>query len=320
MTSIAIIGAGLSGLTLAAGLKPRANVWVFEKSRGVGGRMATRRAGAFQFDHGAQYFTAKTGEFQKGIESFVDTGTIAPWPVSVASLNGAQPAGREMFVAAPGMNAMCKSLASGLDIRLTTHIEQIIKTGDQWTLRDSNAQTHGPFDWIVSTAPAPQTAALLPEPLKGRDALQSVSMQGCFSLMLGFEHAPVMPWTAARIGDSPVGWMALNSAKPGRESPASIVIQSSNDWAEAHLEEPREDIEALLISEASKLCQADLSHATHAALHRWRYASTSVTAGTPFLLDEHHQLAACGDWCLGSRVEAAFLSASKLRDAMLEQI
>ncbi|MFZ9092741.1 MAG: NAD(P)-binding protein [Planctomycetaceae bacterium] len=44
MKSVAIIGAGLSGLTLANRLQNRAEVTVFEKSGGFGGRMATRHA------------------------------------------------------------------------------------------------------------------------------------------------------------------------------------------------------------------------------------------------------------------------------------
>ena len=65
MKSIAIIGAGIAGITLARQLQGSAKVSVFEKSRGFGGRMATRRHGSYQFDHGAQFFTARSKQFQK---------------------------------------------------------------------------------------------------------------------------------------------------------------------------------------------------------------------------------------------------------------
>ena len=51
--NIAIIGAELSGLSLASFLKDHAAISIFEKARGVGGRMSTRYTDDFQFDHGA---------------------------------------------------------------------------------------------------------------------------------------------------------------------------------------------------------------------------------------------------------------------------
>lgn len=41
MKKIAIIGAGLSGITLAKKLSQKTDVHVFEKGRGIGGRMST---------------------------------------------------------------------------------------------------------------------------------------------------------------------------------------------------------------------------------------------------------------------------------------
>ena len=52
---IAIIGDGLSGLTLAHRLKDFSELTLFEKSRGFGGRMAARRYKNFQFDHGVHF-------------------------------------------------------------------------------------------------------------------------------------------------------------------------------------------------------------------------------------------------------------------------
>ena len=79
MSKIAIIGAGLSGLTAAHQLKHVAQVKLFDKSRGVGGRMSTRYAGDYEFDHGAQYFTARDPRFQDAVEAAIEQGVVAPW-------------------------------------------------------------------------------------------------------------------------------------------------------------------------------------------------------------------------------------------------
>ena len=106
--------------------------------------------------------------------------------------------------------------------------------------------------------------------------------------------------------------MAVNSVKPGRETAYSLLIQSDNAWAQAHLEDDPDAVTATLLKAASEMAGQSLAKATHKALHRWRYASTPQPAGVSFLKDEALQLAACGDWCVGSKVEAAFLSADAL--------
>ena len=65
MKRIAIIGAGLAGLTCGKALQQAGHdVVIFEKSRGIGGRLATRRAEPFYFDHGVAAFTASDDAFQ----------------------------------------------------------------------------------------------------------------------------------------------------------------------------------------------------------------------------------------------------------------
>ena len=113
---IAIIGAGLSGLTAAHGLKDIADVTVFEKARGVGGRMSTRYADPYQFDHGAQYFTARSDAFKGFLKSHIDSGLIQPWEPKIVTLEkGKKPYKRDWFephyVAVPRMNMLVKELA-----------------------------------------------------------------------------------------------------------------------------------------------------------------------------------------------------------------
>lgn len=73
--TIAVVGAGIAGLLLARELKARgAEVVVFEKSRGLGGRMATKRVGEAVFDTGAQYFTAKSERFAAQVTELAAAG------------------------------------------------------------------------------------------------------------------------------------------------------------------------------------------------------------------------------------------------------
>lgn len=314
--NFAIIGAGLAGLTLARRLSASHTVTVFEKARGPGGRMSTRRATPFAFDHGAQYFTAETATFKAFLEPFVTASTVATWPSTIQLEGGAKVSDKAKYAAAPGMNGICKSLSEDLDVRAGCKIEALERRKDGWRLQEASGDMHGPFDWVISTAPAPQTEILFPKSFSGMEQLSRVEMLGCFALMLGFDAPIDLPWSALKSGVPPVGWMAINSAKPGRDDAFSLLVQSNNAWAEQHLEDDPEAVQATLLHAASDLAGIDLSIATHQVLHRWRYAATATPVAEPFLMDRDLQIAACGDWCLGSKVEAAFLSADALADAI----
>ena len=313
---IAIIGAGLSGLTLATRLATEHEIIVFEKARGPGGRMSTRRADPYAFDHGAQYFTAETEAFQRFLKPFLSNGTVAEWNTAIELKQGARLSGKTRYVGVPGMNALCKALAAPLQLQTGIHIERFELEHDTWTVIARDGQQYGPFDWVISTSPATQTRVLLPATFDGVSTLDDVKMSGCFALMLGFEIELDLRWTAMKAANSPIGWIAVNSRKPGRHTSTSLLIQSSNDWAESHLEDEPDDVTASLLKAASELTEIDLETASHKVLHRWRYAATPEPLGQPYLIDTDLRLAACGDWCLGSKVEAAFTSANALANAI----
>ena len=309
---IAIIGAGLSGLTLAHHLKDKADTTLFEKSRGVGGRMSTRYADPYQFDHGAQYFTARSAEFQTFLKPFMAQDIVQEWTPKVITLQGDEkPYKRDWFephyVSATKMTSLCKHMAHDHDVRLGVHIRNIEDVNNSWHLTDQDRETYGPFDWIISSAPAPQTIDIFPKNFAAIDDLKHTKMTGCFSLMLGFQSPLVLNAQAAVVKSSSIGWIAVNSSKPGRDHSCSILIQSTNEWAEAHIDDDKRGVQAALLAEFQRLVGSQ-AQPDHIALHAWRYAATDMPAGHDFLWDEDLNLAACGDWCIDGRVEAAFLS------------
>lgn len=324
-TSIAIIGAGIAGITLARALAPLADVTIFEKSRGLGGRMANRRREGFAFDHGAQYFTARSPAFRSVADDAVNAGHAGIWPQAVHTLRAdglvADSRPPELrYIGLPGMSGLANGLADGLQVRKEATVAALKRTEHGWALTDSEGQDLSRFDLVLFTAPAPQTIRLLPEAFSGREALARVRMSGCFTLMIGLDEPPHLDFDAARIEDGVLSWIAVESSKPGRGEMTALTIHSRNDWAEANLERDRDEVKSEMLASLKRLLGLDFSEAAWLDLHRWRYANVDQAADQPYLFDEALGLGACGDWCLGNRVEAAVESATALSERLITRL
>ena len=321
MSRVAIVGAGLAGLTIARQIGDIAQVVIFEKSRGPGGRMATRRVPPFEFDHGAQFFTAEEQAFITVVRSWQQAGVVKIWQPRIAELDrGTVVAERDWdadhphFVGAPGMNEIGRHLSYGLDVRLQTPVESVNPRGSGWQLIASDGAELGVFDWLIVTAPATQAAALLPESFAHHRALSDTQMQGCFALMLGFNRPRQLPWQAALVHNSDISWVSVNSSKPDRPATFTLVAHSTGAFADAHMDEPLEGLQQHLCAELRDLTGIDAKHADFCQLHRWRYANIAARSGTAALIDADRRLAACGDWRIRGPIESAFSSAMMLAE------
>jgi renalase len=323
MTRIAVIGAGIGGIALASRLATSRDVVVFEKGRGMGGRMASRHADAFSFDHGAQYFTVRDPAFAALLAPAMAAGAVALWTGSIARIANsvmaglAEPRDRHL-VGVPNMNSVVKALADGLDVRLGVEIAPLAgRTSRGWRLAASDGTDHGLFDWVISTTTAHQTTALFAGNAPSEGALRSARMAPCYALMLGFAETLDLPWIAARVSASPIEWIGVNSTKPGRDdSGTALVIHSTSEWATTHL---GQDIEPLGVELAQALHQAtgiDSDLAIFRATHRWASARRLPQPNSRPYVDPLRQLAATGDWTSGSRVEDTVLSALDLADSI----
>ena len=146
MIKIAVIGAGLSGLTFAHLFQDYADITLFEKARGVGGRMSTRRAEPYFFDHGAQYFTARIKRFQDFIQTLIGKGIIERWNARYVKFRGNQIIERRSwldeeprYVGVLSMSHIAKFLTQGLNIHINTRIASLKRQGT-WQLTDEEGQ------------------------------------------------------------------------------------------------------------------------------------------------------------------------------------
>lgn len=325
-TSIAIIGAGIAGLACARRLADEGlPVAVFDKGRGIGGRLATRRTGDLAFDHGAQYATARAPEFLAALSNAAAHGHAADWPAAWAMLaeEGVTrvTAGEPRWVGTPGMSGLVRDLAAGLTVHAGTRITGLGPAPGGWQLTDAEGGAHGPFRRVVLAVPAPQAAELLGPRAALFPALATVRYAPCWAALVAWPEPLPLPFDAARLEADPVLAMAARtSGRPGRPDGADCwVLHATPEWSRRHLEDAADGVAPRLLDHFLGLTGV-AETVVHLAAHRWRYALVEQPAGAAFLRDEALGLALCGDWCLGPRIELAFLSGHRLAAALLEDL
>ncbi len=309
---IAIVGAGLAGLACATRLVGAAHrVTLFDKSRGAGGRMATRRLatphGEAGFDHGAQYLTAHDPGFQAQVRSWAEAGLVAPWFA----------AGADRFVGVPTMNAPLRQLSAALDVRSLQRIDRLEQAADGWHLHGDGIAAAGPYDAVLVALPAEQAAGLLrdvEEDFAGRAA--GTRSAPCWTAMAAFaDRLPVAADVLQCCGA--LDWAARNSAKPGRTGPEAWVLQAAPDWSTTHLEAAPDAVLQALLGMFAAATGIVVPAPLAASAHRWRHARSGA-AGDGLLWNPARRLGVCGDWLLGPHVECAWLSGTRLAAAVME--
>lgn len=320
MPRIAIIGAGMAGITCAQALqKLGCSAVVMEKSRGIGGRVATRRTteGDY-FDHGAQYITARQTNFQQMLHGLERLHAAAAWtPLDPARVT---PPPQRWMVGTPGMSALLKPLAATLELHTETTVTGLRRSAAGWHLDTDTETTLEPFDAVVCTAPAAQCHALFSHFPTMQAALAQVRMAPCWATMVRYTAALDASFDARRYDSGAIGWLARQSTRPGYASkPHSWVLHASAPWSHAHLDVPADQVLVQLQQELASLLGVALPQVSYAAAHRWRYALTTTALGQPFLADHDAALYAAGDWCLGARVECAHASGEAVAAALAER-
>ncbi|WP_394781365.1 NAD(P)/FAD-dependent oxidoreductase [Undibacterium sp.] len=319
---IAIVGAGISGLTCARQLQAQGHhVTVYEKSHGVSGRMSTRQTELGGFDHGAQYFTATSERFKKESADWRKVGWIAPWEGKLASLDGgiskAAGNGSKRFVPVPGMSSLGKHLAHGLDVRLEQQVMGMEIMGKQWLLSVKaesvpvNA-TAGPFDAVVLALPADQAIPLLQLAPAFAKQAQKARLAPCWTLMLGFQSTLELEYDGAWVNHSRLGWIARDTAKPSHRAGERWVCHATAAWSLEHLEDDPERVKEKL-SKAFQEATGSPIQPIHAVVHRWRYSQAVQPLDEDCMWNGKQRIGLCGDWFAvglegSGRVENAFLS------------
>lgn len=314
---IAIIGAGIAGLACGQALaEAGAPVTLFDKGRRPGGRVATRRADGFVFDHGAQYFTIGSDATDPTVASAAREGAVAPWDATIVSLTDGHGEtiedNRRRWVGVPGMSALPRHLSAGMGLHCGHMIRSVTRAGDDWRLVAEDGSTVTRADFVVVAVPAPQAIPLLAESTGLADRTAAAMMTPCWAVMLGFETSLALPFDAAFVNDGELAWISRDRSKPGRDGGNTWVLHASPGWSQDHLEAGRREVLEHLCRTFRTAIGIKTPNPVFAAAHRWRYARVETPLDEACLFDPDLRIGACGDWCLGGKIESAMESGRAL--------
>lgn len=326
MAYLAVIGAGLAGISLAKRLTDAGHLCaVFEKSRGRGGRMSTRRMQGWQADHGAQYFTARTPEFRAEVEHWKELGWVAQWAIEPWKLDGDNlvklPDGEQRYVGIPTMNAMVHGLSKDLNLYLETRIDRLERQGDTWRLWDEKGEHYGSFDAVLITAPLAQALALMPTGSSAEVALRFASMSPTWALSIAFAEKTGIDIDALFSNNGIISWLAKDSSKPNRPTEFETwVCHFSSAWTSNHLKASEQLLSHQAMLLLQQLTENALPEVRALFKHRWLYARSNAPEIPVLNWDGNTAIGLAGDWTTGSRIEDAWLSAMRLADQLIAEM
>lgn len=343
---VLIVGAGMAGLVCARRLHQAGyRVTLLEKSRGLGGRLATRRLEGTPLDHGARFIAPLGSLLQALTHHWLRQAVVTTWQPHTYALDRTgqltpAPLSLPYYVAPAGMSALGKALAADLSIHRQQRAIALTPTPEgTWRVvaersDDGAVVTHAAAA-VVLALPAPQILPLLaplgtvPAVAALTQAIAAVVYEPCITVMAQYAVptaqaaplpcAPTEPWMVVGQADTPFFWVGLDSSKRQAHE-VNVVIHSSAAFATQWLDAPDlQPVGAALLAQAGALIAPWLGHPRRWQVHRWRYAQVTqpaaqathgLTVTTPL------PLVACGDWCgdryLDTALESGWAAAAAL--------
>ncbi len=295
---IIIIGAGMAGLSAARILMQKGyEVTVLDKGRGVGGRMSTRTIENAKADHGAQYFSVKTTEFQTLISELQSDNITAEWHLVQRE--------NVRYIGAKGMNTIPKKMASLLPVLVNEKVVLI----ENNTVKTESGNIY-PFDKLVITMPIPQIIDLFQNSKmlfseNDKSVLGEIKYEPCIAVVAVLKEPTKIVSGGIILENQPVSWIADNFQKGITQIP-TVTIHASSAYSAKRFDDDVNEVAKDMLSSVNQYINSE--NIVSSQTHRWRFSNATKRYEAHFYQIENQAIYLAGDGFGMGNVEGAFLS------------
>jgi renalase len=315
MSKTVIIGSGFSSAVLTRALKQNSDTLVFDKSRGPGGRSSTRRVeNVGFFDHGLQFISPKTEEFDFFLNQYLKSFT-KEWKGDFRIFEENKIINKKKYIGKFGNNDFVKNLIA-FEVNYLKELSRIERASNTWILqfKDKSVQE---CEKLILTIPLEQCQKITSS--LGLNLNFEGSMEPNLTTMIGFKKPLGLKSCGIKFQkNSILGWAANESSKlrVGNNNSLELwTLQSSLDFANKYCHiyrDKKDEVMGLMIREFLSLLKIQNAEIAHKDIHGWLYAFKNKDFSEKFYWNNNIKLGICGDWMCGSKAEDAWFSASLL--------
>ena len=295
---IIIIGAGMAGLSAARILTQKGHeVIVLDKGRGVGGRMSTRTIKNAKADHGTQYFSVKTPEFQTLISELQSDNITAEWHLAQRE--------NVRYIGAEGMNAIPKKMASSLPVLINEKVVLI----DNNTVKTESGNIYD-FDNLLITMPIPQVIDLFENSKidfseKDKSVIAEIEYEPCMAVVAVLKEPTKIVSGGIILENQPISWIADNFQKGITQIP-TVTIHASSAYSAKRFDDNVDEVAKDMLSSVNQYVNSE--NIISSQTHRWRFSNATKRYEAHFYQIENQAIYLAGDGFGIGNVEGAFLS------------
>ena len=323
---IVIVGAGVAGLACARRLVDHGlTVKVFEKSDRPGGRCTSTSTLMGDYDHGAQYFTARNNEFQEVVSALINQKSVDKLTFDVKKISSEKQLtnlpSENRFVGIPNMGVVAEKLSVNLPVQYSSEVVSLSYQEGTWDIvfLKGGVTNLMRADILILAMPIDQILNLNASE-RFKASVGDFRMNPCWAVMIAFNRTVPVEYSALLINDknAPISWIMRDSAKNHRQGFERWVLHSGPKWAKANIDLSPAVVTDLLTDEFSLLTKA--SSPIFAQSKLWRFASGGRHNDYHCLIDHERSVIGCGDWASGGRIEGAWISGKNTADFILEEL